>query len=86
MTRINAEFGAMGGADDFAAVLAQEPPRQPVQRHAEMGAGIDVDYGSIGAMHGEQAALRAFRRREAERGAGRQVGEGAEGAEAWLQR
>jgi hypothetical protein len=37
-------------------------------------------------MHGEQAALRAFRRREAERGAGRQVGEGAEGAEAWLQR
>jgi hypothetical protein len=74
LTRINAEFRAMRCADDQSAIQAQEAAGQPIQRHTEVGAGVDVNRGPIRAVHREQSVLRALQGFETARGANRQVG------------
>jgi hypothetical protein len=59
------EFRAVRGAHDACAIKRQKLPRQPIQWHAEMRAGVDVDHDSFAEMmHGKQAALAFVERGE----------------------
>ena len=51
----DAELGAVRGADDTAAVGREEAVGRPVERRADMRAGIHVDMHRIALADGEQA-------------------------------
>src|ERR1700722_19080490 len=60
----DAEFGAMGGADDKAAVVGEEAVRRPLQRRAEMRARVHIHEDVVALPDGDQAGEAAGWRRE----------------------
>ena len=65
----DAELGAVRGADDKAAVGGEEAVGHPVERRADMRAGIHIDEHRVALADGEQAGEAARRGREALGGA-----------------
>ena len=61
----DAELGAVRRTDDKAGVVREEAVGQPIERCADMGAGVHIDVDRIALSDGEQAGEAAGRRSEA---------------------
>ena len=59
---LDPEFGAVGGTLDQGAVFGQKPPWFEIQRHAGMGAGVDIDEDLMTTAdnHVEEPAVRCL--------------------------
>ena len=77
----DAELGAVRRADDKAGVVGEEAVGHPIERCADMGAGVHIDVDRVALADGEQAGEAAGRGREALGGA---VGDFIDAAECAL--